>query len=236
MGQKTHPYGMRVGITEPHKSRWYAPKALFGELLVEDYKIRNFIDQRLNRKPPFAAVADVHIERTREELKVIIKSARPGLVIGPKGAEVERLTEELQYMTGRKVAISIMEIKNPDVDAKLVAEGVAEQIRKRVAFRRAMKMKADAVMAAGAKGVWIVMAGRLGGAEMSRTAEVRQGSLPLSTLQANIDYNVAEAVMSYGVIGVKVWIYKGLYEAEAPAPETTEPVAAGGRSRARGRR
>jgi small subunit ribosomal protein S3 len=129
-----------------------------------------------------------------------------------------------------------MEIKNPDLDAKLVAEGVAEQIRKRVAFRRAMKMKADAVMAAGAKGVWIVMAGRLGGAEMSRTAEVRQGSLPLSTLQANIDYNVAEAVMSYGVIGVKVWIYKGLYEAEAPAPETTEPVAAGGRSRARGRR
>ncbi len=234
MGQKTHPYGLRVGITEPHKSRWYAPKALFGELLVEDYKIRNFIDQRLNRKPPYAAVADVHIERTREELKVIIKTARPGLVIGPKGAEVERITEELQYMTGRKVSISIIEIKNPDMESQLVAEGVAEQLRKRVAFRRAMKMKADAVMQAGAKGVWIVMAGRLGGAEMSRTAEVRQGSLPLSTLQANIDYGFAEALMSYGKIGVKVWIFKGLYEAEKDLPAV--PEAAGTRTKARGRR
>lgn len=237
MGQKTHPYGLRVGITEPHKSRWYAPKALFGELLVEDYKIRNFIDQRLNRKPPYAAISDVHIERTREELKVIIKSARPGLVIGPKGAEVDRITEELQYLTGRKVSISIMEIKNPDLDAQLVAEGVAEQLRKRVAFRRAMKMKAEAVMTAGGKGIWIVLAGRLGGAEMSRTIDVRQGSLPLSTLQANIDYGFAEAFMSYGAIGVKVWIYKGLYEAESQAPaEGGEPIAAGGRTKARGRR
>jgi small subunit ribosomal protein S3 len=236
MGQKTHPYGLRVGITEPHRSRWYAPKALFGELLVEDYKIRKFIDARLNRKPPFAAVSDVHIERTREELKVIIKSARPGLVIGPKGAEVDRLTEELQYMTGRKVSISIMEVKNPDTDAQLVAEGVCEQLRKRVAFRRAMKMKADAVMAAGAKGVWIVLAGRLGGAEMSRTADVRQGSLPLSTLQANIDYGFTEAFMSYGAIGCKVWIFKGLYEAETTEQAPTEPIAAGGRTKARGRR
>jgi len=233
MGQKTHPYGLRVGITEPHKSRWYAPKALFGELLIEDQKIRKFIDSRLNRKPPYAAVSDVHIERTREELKVIIKTARPGLVIGPKGAEVERITEELQYMTGRKVAISILEVKNPDLESQLVAEGVAEQLRKRVAFRRAMKMKADAVMAAGGKGVWIVMAGRLGGAEMSRTADVRMGSLPLSTLQANIDYGFAEAFMSYGAIGVKVWIFKGYYEAEK-ATET--PEAAGTRVKSRGRR
>ena len=233
MGQKTHPYGLRVGITEPHRSRWYAPTALFGELLVEDYKIRKFIDTRLNRKPPYAAVSDVHIERTREELKVIVKSARPGLVIGPKGAEVDRITEELQYMTGRKVSISIIEVKQPDLDAQLVAEGVAEQLRKRVAFRRAMKMKAEAVMAAGGKGVWIVMAGRLGGAEMSRTADTRLGSLPLSTLQANIDYGFAEAFMSYGAIGVKCWIYKGLYEAEK-ASET--PEAAGTRVKARGRR
>ena len=120
MGQKTHPYGLRVGITEPHKSRWYAPKALYGELLVEDEKIRRFLDKRLNRRPPSAAVSDVHIERTREELKVIIKTARPGLVIGPKGAEVDRMTEELQLMTGRKVKISIIEVKNPDLDAKLV--------------------------------------------------------------------------------------------------------------------
>jgi small subunit ribosomal protein S3 len=233
MGQKTHPYGLRVGITEPHRSRWYAPKALFGELLVEDYKIRQFIDKRLNRKPPYAAVSDVHIERTREELKVIIKTARPGLVIGPKGAEVDRITEELQYMTGRKVSINIIELKNPDLEAQLVAEGVAEQLRKRVAFRRAMKMKAEAVMQAGAKGVWIVLAGRLGGAEMSRTADARLGSLPLSTLQANIDYGFAEAFMSYGAIGVKVWIFKGYYEAEQ-APE--QPEAAGTRVKARGRR
>ncbi|MGE4196956.1 MAG: 30S ribosomal protein S3, partial [Phycisphaerales bacterium] len=155
MGQKTHPFGFRVGITEAHRSRWYAPKALYGELLVEDYRIRKFLDARLNRQPPHAAVSDVHIERTREELKVIIKTARPGLVIGPKGAEVDRITEELQLMTGRKVSISIIEIKNPDVDATLLAEGVAEQLRKRVAFRRAIKMKAESAMAAGARGVKI---------------------------------------------------------------------------------
>jgi small subunit ribosomal protein S3 len=233
MGQKTHPYGLRVGITEPHKSRWYAPKALYGELLVEDFKIRKFIDDRLNRKPPFAAVADVDIERTREELKVIIKSARPGLVIGPKGAEVERITEELQYMTGRKVSISIMEIKQPDLNARLAAEGVGEQLRKRVAFRRAVKMKCEQVMAAGAKGVWIVISGRLGGAEMSRVLKVRMGSLPLSTLQAEIDYGTAECIMSYGVIGIKCWIFKGLYERQQ---ETGVPEAVGTRIRSRGRR
>ncbi|MDP1662985.1 MAG: 30S ribosomal protein S3 [Phycisphaerales bacterium] len=233
MGQKTHPYGLRVGITEPHKSRWYAPKALYGELLVEDFKIRKFIDDRLNRKPPYAAVADVDIERTREELKVIIKSARPGLVIGPKGAEVERITEELQYMTGRKVSISIMEIKNPDLNARLAAEGVGEQLRKRVAFRRAVKMKCEQVMAAGAKGVWIVVSGRLGGAEMSRVLKVRLGSLPLSTLQAEIDYGTAESIMSYGVIGIKCWIFKGLYERQQ---ETGVPEAVGTRIKSRGRR
>ena len=125
MGQKTHPFGLRLGITEAHKSRWYAPKALFGELLVEDEKIRRYLDKRLNRRPPAAAVSDIHIERTREELKVIIKTARPGLVIGPKGAEIERMTEELQYMTGRKVAISVVEVRNPDLDAQLGAEAGA---------------------------------------------------------------------------------------------------------------
>lgn len=233
MGQKTHPYGLRVGITEPHKSRWYAPKALYGEMLVEDFKIRKFIDDRLNRKPPYAAVSDVDIERTREELKVIIKSARPGLVIGPKGAEVERITEELQYMTGRKVSIQIIEIKAPDLSAKLAAEGVSEQLRKRVAFRRAVKMKCEQVMAAGAKGVWIVISGRLGGAEMSRVLKMRMGSLPLSTLQAEIDYNTAESVMSYGVIGVKCWIFKGYYEKQQ---EQGVPEAVGTRIRARGKR
>ncbi|HHN77994.1 MAG TPA: 30S ribosomal protein S3 [Phycisphaerales bacterium] len=234
MGQKTHPFGLRLGITEAHRSRWYAPKALYGELLVEDQKIRAFLDHRLNRTPPNAAVSDIHIERTREELKVIIRTARPGLVIGPKGAEVDRMTEELQYMTGRKVSISIIEIKNPDMDAQLVAENVAEQLKKRMSFRRAVKMRTEAVMQAGAKGVRLKISGRLGGAEMSRVLDVRQGSLPLSTLQANVDYGFAESRTTYGVIGVKCWIYKGLY-AEGQEDDTSSN-AAGGRARARGRR
>ncbi len=234
MGQKTNPFGFRVGITEAHRSRWFAPKALYGELLVEDERIRRFLDKRLNRQPPHAAVSDIHIERTREELKVIVKTARPGLVIGPKGAEVDRLQEELQLMTGRKVAISILEVKNPDLDAKLVAESIADQLRKRMAFRRAVKMRAEGAMQAGARGVKISIAGRLGGAEMSRRLDVRLGSLPLSTLQANIDYGTAESIMSYGAIGIKVWIYKGLYE--QGATDETESKAAGGRARARGRR
>jgi small subunit ribosomal protein S3 len=234
MGQKTHPFGLRLGITEAHRSRWYAPKALYGELLVEDQKIREFLDRRLNRTPPNAAVSDIHIERTREELKVIIRTARPGLVIGPKGAEVDRMTEELQYMTGRKVSISIIEIKNPDMDAQLVAEGVAEQLKKRMSFRRAVKSRTEAVMQAGAKGVRITISGRLGGAEMSRVLDVRLGSLPLSTLQANVNYGFAESVTTYGVIGVKCWIYKGMYD-QAQEDETASN-AAGGRARARGRR
>jgi len=233
MGQKTNPFGFRLGITEAHKSRWYAPKALYGELLVEDAKIRAYLDKRLNRKPPYAAVSDIHIERTREELKVIIKTARPGLVIGPKGAEVERMTEELQYMTGRKVAISILEIRNPDLEAKLIAEAVAEQLVKRASYRRVIKMRCDAAMQAGAKGVRIQVGGRLGGAEISRVMAMRLGSLPLSTLQAHIDYGTAEAMTTYGVIGVKCWVYKGLYTTERTEEESD---AAGGRARARGRR
>ncbi|MBL8875369.1 MAG: 30S ribosomal protein S3 [Phycisphaerae bacterium] len=233
MGQKTNPFGFRLGITEAHKSRWYAPKALYGELLVEDAKIRGYLDKRLNRKPPYAAVSDIHIERTREELKVIIKTARPGLVIGPKGAEVERMTEELQYMTGRKVAISILEIRNPDLEAKLIAEAVAEQLVKRASYRRVIKMRCDAAMQAGAKGVRIQVGGRLGGAEISRVMAMRLGSLPLSTLQAHIDYGTAEAMTTYGVIGVKCWVYKGLYTTERTEEESD---AAGGRARARGRR
>jgi len=233
MGQKTHPFGLRVGITEAHKSRWYAPKALYGELLVEDYKIRQFVDKRLSRTPPFAAVSDIHIERTREELKVIIKTARPGLVIGPKGAEVDRLQQELEYMTGRKVSINIIEIKNPDLDAQLVAEGIAEQLKKRSSFRRVVKMRSEATMQAGGKGVRILLAGRLGGAEMSRTLDTRLGSMPLSSLQANIDYGFAESFTTYGAIGVKVWIYKGEYSTEVD--EETQSRAAGARPRARGR-
>ena len=234
MGNKTQPFGFRLGVTEAHRSRWYAPKALYGELLVEDQKIRQFLLHRLNVVPPSAAVSQIFIERTREELKVIVKTARPGLVIGPKGAEIERITQELQYMTGRKVAISVMEVKNPDLDAQLVAMNVADQLRKRGSFRRIVKMRTEAVMQQGAKGVRILISGRLGGAEMSRTLDVRLGSLPLSTLQANVDYGFAESVTTYGVIGVKCFIYKGLYSEDQV--DETESQAAGGRARARGRR
>lgn len=235
MGQKIHPIGFRIGITEPHRSRWYAPKALYGELLVEDYRIRRYIDKRLNRTPPFAAVAEIGIERTREELSVILKTARPGLVIGPKGVEVERLQNDLQAMTGRKVAIKIIEIKSPDTSAMLIAEGIAEQLKKRASFRRLLKMRAEAALAAGAKGVKISIAGRLGGAEMSRRVTVSLGSIPLQTLQANVDYGYIGSVTKYGVIGVKVWVYKGMYEATAEEGED-QSTAAGARARARGRR
>ncbi len=234
MGQKVHPFGFRVGITEAHKSRWYAPKALYGVLLVEDQRIRNYIDNRLNRRPPFAAVADIHIERTREELKVIIRTARPGLVIGPKGAEIDRLTGDLQELTGRNVSISCIEISNPDADAQLVAESIAEQLKKRASFRRVMKMKGDAAMTAGAKGAKIQLSGRLGGHEMSRSETLRLGAIPLHTLQANVDYGFAQSYTTYGVIGVKIWIYHGLYDELREGD--IESKAAGARPRARGRR
>lgn len=234
MGQKVHPFGFRVGITEPHRSRWYAPKALYGELLVEDQKIREYCDKRLNRQPPFAAVSDIHIERTREELKVVIKTARPGLVIGPKGAEIDRLTTDLQSLTGRNVVINCIEISNPDTDAQLVAESLAEQMKRRASFRRIMKMKAEATMNAGAKGVKIQLSGRLGGHEMSRTEDIRLGSIPLQTLQAQVEYGFAESNTTYGVIGVKVWVFKGMYSEVSEAE--VESKAAGARPRARGRR
>jgi small subunit ribosomal protein S3 len=233
MGQKTHPFGFRVGITEAHRSRWYAPtKAFYGELLIEDQKIRKYCDQRLNRKPPFAAVSDIHIERTREELKVIIKTGRPGLVIGPKGSEIELLTQDLQRLTGRNVSINVVEIHNPDLDAQLIAESLAEQLKKRASFRRILKMKAEATMTAGAQGVKIMLSGRLGGHEMSRSEEVRLGAIPLQTLQANVDYGFATSFTTYGTLGVKVWVYKGTYE-EQVDEETSR--AAGARARARGR-
>jgi small subunit ribosomal protein S3 len=233
MGQKTHPFGFRVGITEVHKSRWYAPKALFAELLIEDYRIREYVDKRLNRTPPFAAVSDIHIERTREELTVILKTARPGLVIGPKGTEIERLTQDLQALTGRKVSIRIIEIQNPDTDSKLIAEAVAEQLKKRVNFRRLLKQRCESAIQNGAKGVRILLSGRLGGAEMSRRFDTRLGSIPLSTLQANVDYAAVHSFTTYGVIGVKVWVYKGMFN---EGQDELDSKAAGAKARARGRR
>jgi small subunit ribosomal protein S3 len=215
MGQKVNPTGFRVGITEDWKSRWYAPKSAFGDFLVEDHKVRKLIDEKLNRRPPFAAVSEILIERTREEVTITIKTARPGLVIGPKGAEVDKLREELEDLIKRKVApIKVIEIKNPDLNAQLVAEMIAEQLKKRASFRRVLKMRMEASMQAGAKGIKISVSGRLGGAEIARNEKATVGSVPLTTLQADVNYGYAIAFTTYGAIGVKVWIYRGMYGEE----------------------
>src|SRR5438477_6681252 len=183
MGQKVNPIGFRTGITEDWKSRWYAPKNAYGDFLGEDFRLRKYIDRKLNRRPPFAAVADILIERTREEVTVTLRTARPGLVIGPKGAEVDKLREELEDLIHRKVApIKVIEIKNPDLNAQLVAEAIAEQLKKRASFRRVMKMRMDSTMQAGAKGIRVSLSGRLGGAETARSEKSTTGSVPLTAL------------------------------------------------------
>ena len=215
MGQKVNPTGFRTGITEDWKSKWYAPKAAYGNFLVEDFKVRRMIDAKLNRKPPFAAVSDILIERTREEVTITLKTARPGLVIGPKGAEVDKLREELEDLIKRKVApIKVIEIKNPDLNAQLVGEAIAEQLKKRASFRRVLKQRMEATMQAGAKGIKICVSGRLGGAEIARQEKAVTGSVPLTTLQADVNYGYAIAYTTFGTIGVKVWIYRGMYGEE----------------------
>ncbi len=215
MGQKVHPIGFRIGITEEWRSRWFAPKAAFAEFLIEDQIIRRFIDQRLNHQPPYAAVARVEIEQTRDAVKVSLHTARPGLVIGPKGAEVDKLREALEDLVNRKLTINIIEIKVPDGNAKLIAEAIAEQLKKRAAFRRVMKMRMESAMASGAKGIKIMCKGRLGGSEMARRETQAAGSVPLHTLQAHIDYGQATCRAKYGTIGVKVWLNLGRYGEEA---------------------
>src|SRR5882757_7539202 len=233
MGQKVNPTGFRVGITEDWKSKWYAPKAAYGNFLVEDFKLRRYVDAKLNRRPPFAAVSDILIERTREEVTITIKTARPGLVIGPKGAEVDKLREELEDLIKRKVApIKVIEIKNPDLNAQLVAEAIAEQLKKRAAFRRVLKQRTESTMQAGAKGIKIQVGGRLGGAEIARSEQTVVGSVPLTTLQANVDYGYAIGFTTYGTIGVKVWVYRGMYVEEVLETD----VRPGGGGPRRGRR
>lgn len=233
MGQKVNPVGFRIGITEDWRSRWYAPKASYGEFLVEDHMIRRYIDRRLNRQPPYAAVASVEIERTRDSVKVILHTARPGLVIGPKGAEVDKLKEALENLIDRKISVNIVEIKQPDLNSRLVAEAIAEQLKKRASFRRTIKQHLEATMAAGARGIKIQCKGRLGGREMSSSETQHMGSLPVQTLQAHIDYGFAICRASYGVIGVKVWIYLGRYGEEVAQSrgegEGSRPQAARGK-------
>jgi small subunit ribosomal protein S3 len=213
MGQKVNPIGFRTGIMTGWKSRWYASKQEFADLLVEDQRIRSYIKDRKDKfgKPLYPSIAKIEIERTRDEVKVVLFSARPGILIGRKGERVEELQKELQEKTGRRINIKIEEINRPEVVAQLVAEDIAEQLEKRSGFRRTMKRAMEQTMEAGAKGIKIQLSGRLGGAEMSRREKQIAGSIPLSTLRAKIDYGFAEAMIAQGHIGVQVWINQGLY-------------------------
>jgi small subunit ribosomal protein S3 len=233
VGQKIHPIGFRVGVTEGWRSRWYAPKSAFGEFLVEDHKVRRYLDDMFNKRPPFAGVSRVEIERTRDEVKVIMHTARPGMIIGAKGAEVDKLREELEDLIDRKINVEIREIRHPDLDARLVGLGIAEMFKKRSSFRRVMKQKCEATMNSGAKGVKIMCSGRLGNAEMARVETQKLGSIPLATLQAHVDYALTVATTKVGTIGIKVWIYKGMYGEEITP--IAQP-AGGDRFRRRGRR
>ncbi|HBI53248.1 MAG TPA: 30S ribosomal protein S3 [Ruminococcaceae bacterium] len=206
MGQKVNPHGLRVGVIKDWDSRWFAGKSTFGDTLVEDYKIREFLKKKLYK----AGIPSIEIERDAAKVKVNISCAKPGMVIGQKGAEIDKLRTELEKLTnGKTVLVNIIEIKNPDLSAQLVAENIASQLEARVSFRRAMKSCIGRTMKLGAKGIKTQVAGRLGGAEIARSESYHEGTIPLQTLRADIDYGVARANTTYGVIGVKVWIYKG---------------------------
>jgi small subunit ribosomal protein S3 len=204
VGQKVHPYGFRIGFNKTWRSRWYAEKK-YAELLHEDLKLR----AELKRKLGHAGVSAIEIERAANKLKVNILTSRPGIIIGRKGAEVDRLKEDIKKRTQRDVFINILEIDKPEVDAQLVSEAIAMQLEKRVAFRRAMRKAVESAQRFGAKGIKVRVGGRLGGAEIARAEWYLEGRLPLHTLRAEVDYGVARASTTYGVIGVKVWIYRG---------------------------
>ena len=204
MGQKVNPHGMRVGVIKDWNSRWYA-EADFADNLVEDNKIRTYVKKRLYS----AGVSKIEIERASDRVKVIVHTAKPGVVIGKGGAEIEKLKAEIQKMTEKKLFVDIKEIKRPDREAQLVAESIAQQLENRVSFRRAMKSTMSRSMKAGVMGIKTAVSGRLGGADIARTEFYSEGTIPLQTLRADIDYGFAEADTTYGKVGVKVWIYKG---------------------------
>ena len=240
MGQKVNPHGFRLGITTEHKSRWFADSTKAGQryrdYVKEDVAVRKLMSKGMER----AGISKVEIERTRDRVRVDIHTARPGIVIGRRGAEADRIRGELEKLTGKQVQLNILEVKNPEMDAQLVAQGIAEQLASRVSFRRAMRKGMQSTLRAGAKGIRVQCSGRLGGAEMSRSEFYREGRVPLHTLRANIDYGLYEARTTFGRIGVKVWIYKGditsrelaREQAAAPprGPRRDGPGAPGGRA------
>ena len=205
MGQKVNPHGLRVGVIKNWDSRWFVSDKDFGDTIVSDYKIREYVKTKLQG----AGVPRIEIERDAARVRVFIQCAKPGVVIGFHGAEIEKLRAELEAMVGRPVVVNVIEIKNPDVNAQLVAESIAAQLEKRVSFRRAMKLAIGRTMRLGVKGIKVSCAGRLGGAEIARTEHYHEGTIPLQTIRADIDYGFWEANTTYGKIGVKVWIYKG---------------------------
>ena len=233
MGQKIHPTGFRLAVSRNWASRWYAGNKDFAGKLAEDLQVREFLKKRLKN----ASVGRVLIERPAKNARITIYSARPGVVIGKKGEDIERLKVELTKMLGVPVYVNIEEIRKPEVDAQLIADSITQQLEKRIMFRRAMKRAMQNAMRLGAQGIKIMSAGRLNGAEIARTEWYREGRVPLHTLRADVDYGTSEAQTTYGIIGVKVWVYKGDTLGRGEAPETTEKEAAGNeREDRRGRR
>ena len=218
MGQKVNPHGLRVGIIKDWDTKWYSEKKGFSDLLIEDVKIRQFIKKKLYA----SGVSRIEIERAANKIKVIISTAKPGLVIGKAGAGMDILRGELERLTGKSVLVNVTEIKDPDLDAQIVAENIAQQLEKRISFRRAMKQAMSRSMKRYAKGIKTSVSGRLGGAEIARTEHYHEGTIPLQTLRADIDYGFCEANTTYGKLGVKVWIYKGEVLPAAKKPQKTE--------------
>ncbi|MEA3291260.1 MAG: 30S ribosomal protein S3 [Pseudomonadota bacterium] len=219
MGQKVHPTGIRLGIVKDWNAKWYAGKRGYSKSLIDDIKIRDYVMKRLGN----AAVSRVVIDRPAQNLNVTVYTARPGIVIGKKGADIERLRSELAQMNGAPVYVSVEEIRKPELDAKLVAENICQQLEKRIMFRRAMKRAVQNAMRLGAQGVKVNVAGRLNGAEIARTEWYREGRVPLHTLRADIDYGFHEANTTYGVIGVKVWVFKGEVIGDMEQTENKQP-------------
>jgi small subunit ribosomal protein S3 len=229
VGQKVNPHGFRLGITSEFRSRWYADK-LYSDYVAEDVAIRRMLSKGMER----AGISKVEIERTRDRVRVDIHTARPGIVIGRRGAEADNIRTRLENLTGKQVQLNILEVKNPEIDAQLVAQGVAEQLASRVAFRRAMRKALQSATKAGAKGIRVQCSGRLGGAEMSRSEFYREGRVPLHTLRADIDYGFFEARTTFGRIGVKVWIYKGDVTGTRSEREAQQRAAAAAAAAGRG--
>ena len=218
MGQKVNPHGLRVGVIKDWDSRWFADKKSFGDSLVEDYNLRVFLKNKLFQ----AGVAKIEIEKFANKVRISIHAAKPGIVIGKGGSEIDKLKKELEKMTGKTIILNVIEVKSPDMNAQLVAENIASQLERRISVRKAMKQCMGRTMKLGAKGIKTYVAGRVGGAEIARTEQYHEGTIPLQTLRADIDYGFTEANTTYGKLGVKVWIYKGEILAEGRNAEAKE--------------